>query len=169
MEFNFNVNPNADALCQSGVEFLKATERCLAMDEKGKITIFENGILNVLTAPAVVNATFACEMFLKCLILKSGNTYPKDKDGHNLKKLFELLTPSIRTEVSKLCIRNSNNPEGILLSFFEEHSKDFVDVRYYATKAGWQGMSPIMVYTYAFNLGNATNYILKNWKDEQSG
>lgn len=80
MEFNFKVTPNAEALFNNGGEFQKAAARCLGVNEYGTIEIAEE-----LPAPAVVNAAFACEMYLKALILKSGKKYPTNRDGHNLK------------------------------------------------------------------------------------
>ena len=65
MEFNFQITPGAKALYQNGVDFLRAAERCLGMDDNGKVTIVDNGVFRTLAAPAVVNAAFACEMFLK--------------------------------------------------------------------------------------------------------
>lgn len=84
MEFNFQITPGAKALYQNGVDFLRAAERCLGMDDNGKVTIVDNGVFRTLAAPAVVNAAFACEMFLKSLINKSGKAYPTGRKGHDL-------------------------------------------------------------------------------------
>ena len=72
MEFNFKVTPNAEALFNNGEEFQKAAARCLGVNEDGAT----EGVFITLPAPAVVNAAFACEMYFKALILKSGKNYP---------------------------------------------------------------------------------------------
>ena len=162
MEFNFKVTPNAEALFNNGGEFQKAAARCLGVNEYGTIEIAEE-----LPAPAVVNAAFACEMYLKALILKSGKKYPTNRDGHNLKKLYDMLLEPIQNHIYQFCVNKEDCAEIIFTSFLERHSRDFMDARYYVTKEGWQGMSPIAVYTYAFNLGNITKYLLSNWENIQ--
>ena len=162
MEFNFKVTPNAEALFNNGGEFQKAAARCLGVNEYGTIEIAEE-----LPAPAVVNAAFACEMYLKALIFKSGKRYPTNRDGHNLKKLYDLLSKPIQRELYQFCVSKEDCAETIFINFLGSHSQDFVDTRYYVTKEGWQGMSPIVVYTYAFNLGNITKYLLSNWENIQ--
>ena len=159
MEFNFKVTPNAEALFNNGREFQTAAARCLGVNEYGTIEIAEE-----LPAPAVVNAAFACEMYLKALILKSGKKYPTNRDGHNLKKLYDMLLEPIQKHIYQFCVNKEDCAEIIFTSFLESHSRDFMDARYYVTKEGWQGMSPIAVYTYAFNLGNITKYLLSNWE-----
>ena len=164
MEFNFKVTPNAEALFNNGGEFQKAAARCLGVNEYGTIEIAEE-----LPAPAVVNAAFACEMYLKALILKSGKKYPTNRDGHNLKKLYDMLLEPIQKHIYQFCVNKEDCAEIIFTSFLENHSRDFMDARYYVTKEGWQGMSPIAVYTYAFNLGNITKYLLSNWETVVNG
>ena len=167
MEFNFKVTPNAEALFNNGREFQKAAARCLGVNEDGAIEIAKDGLFISLPAPAVVNAAFACEMYLKALILKSGKRYPTNRDGHNLKKLYDLLSKPIQRELYYFCVSKEDGAETIFINFLGSHSQDFVDTRYYVTKEGWQGMSPIAVYTYAFNLGNITKYLLSNWENLQ--
>ena len=167
MEFNFKVTPNAEALFNNGGEFQKAAARCLGVNEDGAIEIAKDGLFISLSAPAVVNAAFACEMYLKALIFKSGKRYPTNRDGHNLKKLYDLLSKPIQRELYQFCVSKEDCAETIFINFLGSHSQDFVDTRYYVTKEGWQGMSPIAVYTYAFNLGNITKYLLSNWENIQ--
>ena len=164
MEFNFKVTPNAEALFNNGREFQKAAARCLGVNEYGT-----NEIAEELPAPAVVNAAFACEMYLKALILKSGKKYPTNRDGHILKKLYDMLLEPIQKHIYQFCVNKEDCAEIIFTSFLESHSRDFMDARYYVTKEGWQGMSPIAVYTYAFNLGNITKYLLSNWETVVNG
>lgn len=167
MEFNFKVTPNAEAFFNNGGEFQKAAARCLGVNEDGAIEIAKDGVIITLAAPAVVNSTFACEMYLKALILKSGKNYPVGRDGHNLKKLYDMLSKPIQKYLYQFCENKEDCAETVFSRFLENHSRDFMDVRYYVEREGWQGMSPIAVYTYAFNLGNITNYLLSNWENLQ--
>ena len=169
MEFNFQITPGAKALYQNGVDFLRAAERCLGMDDNGKVTIVDNGVFRTLAAPAVVNAAFACEMFLKSLINKSGKAYPTGRKGHDLKYLYELLPETVQNFLHKSFDNNCEDTEKRFVNFLETHSNDFVDVRYYVAHEGWQGMSPIMVYTYTYNIGNKTRYLLLNWENVVDG
>lgn len=164
MEFNYKITPSAKALYQNGVDFQKAAERCLNMDETGTIRIIDDKGINLLPAPAEVNSTFACEMFFKSLILKSGQKYPVGKDGHNLKVLYDMLPDSIKKRICQFCVSSDVDSVNQFEVFLSEHSRDFVDVRYYVTQSGWQGMSPIMVYTYTNNIGIITKYLLSNWE-----
>ena len=166
MEFNYEVNPDYNAFYRNGLEFQKAAERCLAMDDDGSIHMFQDNRICILVAPAVVNSSFACEMYLKSLILKSGKTYPTGKNGHNLKYMFDMLPESMRDIIIQSCCSGASNAEDRFDSFLDEHSKDFVDARYYVTKEGWQGMSPILVYTYTHNIGVITKYLLDSCKEE---
>ena len=169
MEFNFKVTPNAEALFNNGEEFQKAAARCLGVNKDGAIEIAKDGVFITLPAPAVVNAAFACEMYLKALILKSGKNYPTNRDGHNLKKLYDMLLEPIQKHIYQFCVNKEDCAEIIFTSFLENHSRDFMEARYYVTKEGWQGMSPIAVYTYAFNLRNITKYLLSNWETVVNG
>ncbi len=167
MEFNFKVVPSAESLYKNGTEFQAAASRCLGMTENGIIEIVKDGSFTMLAAPAVVNATFSCEMYLKALLLKSGQDYPTDRDGHNLKKLYAILPKGIRRELYRYCVQKNDDAETVFEVFLERHSLDFVNTRYYVTREGWQGMSPIEVYTYAYNLGNITRHLLLNWENVQ--
>lgn len=169
MEFNNKVSPNAEALYRNGLDFQKAAERCLNMEETGTLHIIDEQGMQILPAPAVVNAAFACEMFLKALILRSGQQYPTNRNGHNLKFLFDMLPETIKSKVCHCCIPNDPEAENKFISFLSRHSKDFVDIRYYVTRAGWQGMTPIMLYSYAHNIGNATRLLLSNWEESING
>ncbi len=69
--------------------FYLASKRCLEMRETGKNS-FE-----MLMLPAIVNLSFAAELYLKYLIEQKGEKVK----GHNLKKLFNNLE-----EEHKICI-----------------------------------------------------------------
>lgn len=165
MDFNFLINPNAESLYQSGFEFQKAAERCLNIDTEGKIQIVTDGIIHTLPAPAVVNSTLACELYFKALILKSGKSYPTNKNGHNLKYLYEMLPVSMQDNICKFCMPKSIDAKKKFTNFLDDHSRDFIDTRYYATKSGWQKMSPIVLYQYTFNIGKIAKFLLANWEE----
>ena len=164
MEFNFEMTPNESALLSCGKDFLNAAARCLGVNEHGVIEIINDGKFITLAAPATINAAFAFEMFLKALVMKSGKKYPTDRNGHNLRVLYNMLPEAIQKRLCQLCVDKSDEAKSKFLLFLDNHSKDFVDVRYYATREGWQGMSPIIVYTYAFNMCNVTQYLLSSWE-----
>jgi HEPN domain-containing protein len=75
--------------------FLKAAERCGS----------ESDGHNWLVVPEIVNSTFACELFMKCIILIHGTE--QLAHTHSLKKLFNLLPSNIQSEIqtdlSSLC------------------------------------------------------------------
>lgn len=164
MEFHIDNSPTADSFYRNGLDFLTAAERCLGMREDGHVDFAVNGKLIVLVAPSVVNASFACEMFFKALILKNGMACPKGRDGHNLLSLFGLLPEPAREFIAQFCCGNKEDAEGKMRGFLDRHAEDFVGARYYIERFGWQEMSPLMVYTYAHNIGEATKYLLTNWE-----
>ena len=129
MEFNFKVTPNAEALFNNGEEFQKAAARCLGVNEDGAT----EGVFITLPAPAVVNAAFACEMYFTALILTSGKNYPTNRDGHNLKKLYDMLLEPIQKHIYQFCVNKEDCAEIIFTSFLESHSRDFMEARYYVT------------------------------------
>jgi hypothetical protein len=62
-------------------------------------------------APTLVNVAFAVEMYLKCLLMMRGKSYPRGRDGHNLKKLFDGLAKKDRTAIEgKYNVVVSKNP-----------------------------------------------------------
>ncbi|MCR1909470.1 hypothetical protein [Flavonifractor plautii] len=75
--------------------FLKAAERCGS----------EGDGHDWLAVPEIVNRAFACELFMKCIVLIQETEQPAHT--HNLKELFNLLLPNIQSEIranlSSLC------------------------------------------------------------------
>ena len=72
-------------------EFEEAYQRCARgenpyKDETGRT------VYHVLNLPAVVNAAFSCELYLKFLI---GSKCP----GHDLEQLFQRLDPKLQNEI----------------------------------------------------------------------
>ncbi len=119
----------------------------------------------MLPAASVVNASFACEMYLKALLQHYTGTYPKDgKSGHNLHKLFCQLPEEVRKQIDSI-IGKTTAGESRFEKFARLHAKDFVDARYYVSRNGWQELSPIMVYTYTFNVSQVARYLLEKNSD----
>ena len=157
-EMNIYSNGTYTDFFSQGEKFLLASERCLGEKNGDTITIMKpsgNGSIMVqLSAPAVVNASFACELFFKALLLKNNKTFPRGKDGHNLLKLYKLLPDKIREKIVNICFKDisKENFEEIL----NNHADDFVEIRYFIENKGYTNMSPLMMYTLAFNLHQIT-------------
>ena len=160
-EFNYYIKTDYKALLQNGDDFLEAAWRCAGRDESGKLIIMTGNRLSMIPAATVVNAAFSIEMYLKSLLLFTGIDYPTDKNGHNILYLFKLLPDAIKTKINWFC-SGKKHEKPSFENFAEKHSKDFIDVRYYVTKTGWQGMDPLIVLMYAFHLSQATKLIVKN-------
>ena len=164
-ELNIKVSANEYSLLKNGNEFLEASKRCAAEDEKGTIHILGTGEPTLLPAVTVVNASFACEMYLKALLLHYVGEYPKDgKRGHNLKDLFCCLPENVKDRIDDIIGRMADG-SSIFEKFSESHAKDFVDATYYVSNEGWQELSPVRVQTFAFNLGQIANYLLEKNSD----
>jgi len=104
-------------------DFAEAYRRCI----QGNSPIYGNGdtIHNVVNIPAIVNAAFACELYLKSIINKKIIT-------HNLLDLYELLNTDIQLSIAyevnnKLQKRNK---EYSFKSCLERASNVFEDWRY---------------------------------------
>lgn len=72
-------------------DFEEAFNRC----EEGKnfrIDEYGRGCYEVVNIPAIVNAAFSCELYIKYLL-------GKKRHGHNLKKLFILLDSEIQNRI----------------------------------------------------------------------
>lgn len=148
---------------RNGESFLEASERCFG-EKNGETFIIcsssENGTeLKQLSVPTVVNAAFACEMFLKALISNAGLNIPKDRNGHNLLQLYKVLPNDIQEKVSSFCFCNSSKTD--FENFLNNHAKDFVNIRYFIENNGFSNISPMYMYSLAFNLNQITKYILQ--------
>ena len=80
----------AEDCYDTALEFLGAAQRCL---NGNKIT---DGI-PLLVVPGAVCATFACEMFLKYLVLRTG---AKPQKWHNLLALFQDLSADTQNAIT---------------------------------------------------------------------
>lgn len=152
-EINIYSNCNEQDYYKQGNSFLEAAERCLGKKDGNEFVFMGESEFFQLPAPTVVNAAFACEMFLKSLIIRYKLNIPKDRNGHNLFYLYNLLPDDVKFKITNSC----NMPN--LESFFKIHVQDFVDMRYFIENKGFSNMSPISMYTIAFNLRAATKYL----------
>ena len=156
-EFNYYVNGNANGFLKNGNDFLEAAKRSAGMKEDGSISVLGTDGPRMIPSATVVNAVFAMEMYLKALLLKTKGSYPKGKDGHNLLTLYEELPNETKQFIDKI-IGYSKDGHPLFAKFASIHKTDFVNIRYYVENCGWEGMDPLMMIAYAFNLGQATNW-----------
>lgn len=165
-EMNIYSNSQHMDYYRNGESFLKASERCFGEKNGEEFTIFsgsENGTeVKQLSVPTVVNAAFACEMFLKALISNAGLDIPKGRDGHNLLKLYKVLSNDIQEKISSFCFRDSSKTE--FENFLNNHAENFVNIRYFIEKKEFSNMSPMCIYQLTFNLSQITKYILQGEK-----
>ena len=157
-EFNYYVKADAKSFLQNGNDFMEAAWRCTGIHESGESHVFDGKSPTLVPAATAVNAACAMEMYLKALILKNGEGYPKGKNGHNLKVLFECLPEGIKSEIDKL-VGYTEEGNSLFEQFVNKHANDFVDIRYYVERSGWQGIDPFSLITYAQNLKLATQII----------
>jgi len=111
---------------QQAYSFLVAAERC--MEERKH----PNGQIQMPIIPSVVNATFACELYLKGMLDKNNIDFPYK---HDLKILFNLLPCDIRNKIE--CVFQDEN-----IDFEKEldKAKDlFIDWRYLHQKIATVG------------------------------
>ena len=84
-------------------DFYSAYKRCIE-GKNPHIDEYGRHVMEVVNVPAIVNAAFACELYLK-LLIKS------ETRGHNLEILYNLLEPSdkykIRISITEKLKRDS--------------------------------------------------------------
>ena len=106
--------------------FLNVGHECNERDRKAQEAdlFFESDAFYAF--PAIVNAAFACELYLKALIAK---TQGSQATGHSLSDLFERLTAEERTALRKeYAARSQYSME--IDEVLRIHSKSFADWRY---------------------------------------
>lgn len=118
---------NSDFILQRNIlmqadDFFEAYRRCI----KGENLHKENGRLcaSVVNIPAIVNASFACELYIKSMI--SDRTFE-----HNLKNLFDLLPKETQNTISNSV--NDKLAEHPVYNFeycLENAADVFIDWRY---------------------------------------
>jgi hypothetical protein len=104
--------PDEDLL-DAASSFYKAADRCLNGNK------VEPGI-ELLTVPGAVCAAFACELFLKYIVLRETGKHPR---GHKLDDLFQECSAQSRDQLASAC------PE--ILQVLQRNSTQFVQARYH--------------------------------------
>lgn len=166
MEMNIFSNANEFDYYNQGKSFLEAAQRCIGeQNENGEFFILKNSRLLQLPAPAVVNAAFACEMFFKALLIHFDVSIPKSKHGHDLENLFLCIPEKERKVINDFFC--GNGKKSTLSDLLHNHASDFVRVRYFIENKGFYSMSPIFMYTFAFNLRATTYYMLYCYKRQE--
>lgn len=98
--------------------------RSLGISESdNKIKIISNNKILILKAPAIVNFAFACELYLKAILLRQGAGIP---ETHELDFLYNQLSQQKRARVRKVCGKKKEEFEQLIT----EYSKLFVQYRY---------------------------------------
>lgn len=156
MEFNTKVNNTPKDFYRNGISFMKAAWRCYGKEIEGQYRIIDGGEFCQLTAPAVVNAAFACEMFLKALLLHYGISYKKE---HVLINLFDMLPDNTKDKINQFC--GMKDDTQVFRNTLSRHSNDFTDIRYFVENEGWNGMDPSYMVALAYNMSQITGYILQ--------
>lgn len=161
-EFNIYVNNTPQDFLKNGDDFLEAAWRCIGRDENGIVQIAEHGMIKILPAATIVNAAFALEMYLKAILQKDKIKYSsKGRDGHDLYNLFTLLENNQEEiDIINKFVGYSKDGTSLFEEFAYLHAKDFVHIRYYVETSGWTKLDPLVMITYAYNLGNAAKFII---------
>lgn len=132
-----------------GLQFYHCAQRCLGdVNDDGSIQIL-GGKYHSLSTPTMVNAAFACEMFLKSILILHNIDYwkiLKRGEGHKLKPLFDLLPNQEYKDF--LIIGTPGEFEKELM----KHSADFEDWRYYMEQPGEYCMEPMFTQILMENL-----------------
>lgn len=117
------MSPKVDVvgMYETACKFSDCSDFCMREQEK-------DGRLYLYTAPIVVNAAFACEIYLKLLLYLEKIGYKKE---HELKELFDKLPPEIKETIEKMTVQRCGywkNQFGMeVLSVL---SNAFVEIRY---------------------------------------
>ena len=132
-----------------GNNFAQCAERSMGeMNEDGSIQLV-GGRYGMLCPPVMVNAAFACEMFLKGILIAHGIDYKKllkQRKGHGLKALYDLLPKEEYKEFLKIPGKDTFDKK------LEAHSNDFVNWRYYIENPGKYIMEPFFMCVLMKNL-----------------
>lgn len=160
-EVNIYTDRTAKDFYSQGKAFNDAAWRCYGKKDGDSYLIMQGSETYQLAAPCVVNASFACEMYLKALLIDCHIDY---KHEHNLYNLFELIPQKEKVLICRIC--SGTDDMDSFISVLKEHSDDFCDTRYFIENAGYSGMSPSKMTALSYNLGVATEYIL-SYKEKE--
>lgn len=126
-----NINRQTRNIIHQADDFAEAYRRCM----EGKNQREENGRLcfSVVSIPAIVNASFACELYMKSLL----KVTPQE---HNLKRLFNLLSEGDSRIIKEYVDDRFNTHPIYSFEFCIERAADvFVNWRYIYEKEHTDG------------------------------
>lgn len=90
--------------------------------------------------PHVVNMSFACEVYMKAIMIHFSETN-EFSTGHELQKLFTKLNPGAQKSVREAFEQELTPWSKKLESFLEEHNDIFMDFRYPFQDTDKEGLS----------------------------
>ena len=76
----------------------------------------------------VVNVSFACELYIKAIMMKNSQNIDEFERGHELEKLFNLLDDNCKEKVKDRFEKEYGN--GIFNQFLSDNNNAFIDWRY---------------------------------------
>ena len=148
----------AKAFYRQGIRFADCAERSMGeVNEDGSIQIV-GGRYEFLGAPVMVNAAFACEVFLKAILIACDidyNSILKGNAKHMLKRLYDLLPEEEYKEFLRVGEKEEFEQE------LEKHSADFIDWRYFMEQPGEYRMRPQFTMVLAENLQELAKEVLE--------
>lgn len=147
----------AKAFYIQGKRFAQCADRSMGeITQDGSIKIV-GGKYNMLSAPLMVNTAFACEVFLKGLLIAHGVDYKKllkQRKGHGLKALYDLLPKEEYKEFLRVPNKDTFDEK------LEAHANDFVNWRYYMENPGEYRMEPSFTWILMHNLQTLLEEVL---------
>ena len=98
MTMHLESNQSYKDIYNNGLQFMKAAWKCFGSYKDGDFYFIDDGEICILPVPCVVNASFACEMFLKSILKLASIEYPCK---HDLIILFRLLKTEDKNTINK--------------------------------------------------------------------
>lgn len=110
-------------ILQQADDFAEAFYRC-TQGKNSTIDEFGRAKYSAINIPAIVNAAFACELYLKSMLNKK-------KGVHNLKALFKLLDTDIQEQIKSYVDKKLNKHCSYSFDIcLERAAKVFIEWRY---------------------------------------
>lgn len=77
----------------------------------------------------VVTAAFSAELYLKCLLYVSGKVFPRGREGHDLKILYQVLESDLQKKIESN-FKGTYHGTQAILDLMDEFKSTFSDWRY---------------------------------------
>lgn len=158
MEVNLYTENTPKYYYGQGTAFLEAAYRCFRGGENSLQT--DEPIH--LEAPIMVNAAFACEMFLKGLLLHEKKNI---NHIHDLLELYKQLSPDARYILGCICCDHGNDDEKEIEEKFSKYlsrySKAFSQIRYMVENKGWNKLGITSMLSLAYNIGVCVGQLIE--------